>query len=249
MTRRRRARPASGPGCTRAGARRSRAGTGATRSRERPRSRARRGERGREHERAIGGQLAARDRPVALDRMRRSSAASRRSLTRYAALEARAVRDEDRRGLGPARRVAELRREHDPGEEQQVLRPLPRAQRDERGTHRTAARPELDDRRALAAASRLAREDELERRAAADLGVELDPAAERLRELVRDRRPRPGAAAVARPERPEDPLLLVRRDPGPGVRDVTATSRSPASARARCGRRRASSGTRSTAGS
>ena len=44
----------------------------------------------------------------------------------------RAVGDERRRGLDPAQRVPDLRREDEPGEEQQVLRPLARPHRDER---------------------------------------------------------------------------------------------------------------------
>ena len=48
----------------------------------------------------------------------------------------RAVRDERGHRLEPAGRVAELGREDDPGEEEQVLQPLPRPQRDERGPQR-----------------------------------------------------------------------------------------------------------------
>ena len=43
------------------------------------------------------------------------------------------------------------------------------------------------------------------------------------RELARDREPEAGAAAVARPERPEDPLALARRIPGPVSSTATAT--------------------------
>ena len=47
----------------------------------------------------------------------------------------------------------------------------------------------------------------------AGLALELDPAAERDRQLARDREAEPRAAAVARPERPEDPLPVGRLDP------------------------------------
>src|SRR6185437_11393472 len=53
----------------------------------------------------------------------------------------------------------------------------------------------------------------------ARFALQLEPAAERERELPRDRQAESGAAAVARPERPEDPLLLIRCDPRPGVAD------------------------------
>ena len=58
--------------------------------------------------------------------------------------------------------------------------------------------------------------------AAPDLGVEVDPAAERRRELLGDRQPEPGAAGL-RDERAEQPLALLRRDAGACVldRDVT----------------------------
>src|SRR4029453_17963001 len=52
------------------------------------------------------------------------------------------------------------------------------------------------------------RENELEAAAAARLRVELDRAAESDRELVSNRQSKPGARIVARPERPEDALLL-----------------------------------------
>src|SRR5205823_4079594 len=57
--------------------------------------------------------------------------------------------------------------------------------------------------------------------AAATLGGALEPkmAAERQRQLVRDRETQPGAAAPTRPERPEDPLALRRPDPRAAVVD------------------------------
>src|SRR5206468_12737678 len=45
------------------------------------------------------------------------------------------------------------------------------------------------------------------------------PPAKRHRELTRDRQAEPGAFAVVRPERAEDPLLLVGADPRPRVLD------------------------------
>src|SRR4029079_17480947 len=42
---------------------------------------------------------------------------------------------------------------------------------------------------------------------------------ERNRQLAGDCQAQPRAAAVARPERPEDALAVRRREPGPGVRD------------------------------
>src|SRR4029077_15592163 len=68
-------------------------------------------------------------------------------------------------------------------------------------------------------ASSIRRQHELERRPRADLRLEVDVPAERLRELVRDREPEARAAAVARPERPEDPLPLSRRDAWSAVHD------------------------------
>src|SRR5205085_6003623 len=55
-------------------------------------------------------------------------------------------------------------------------------------------------------------QDELEAAAEAGLAADVEAAAERDRELARDREPEPGAAAVARPERPEDALALLGRD-------------------------------------
>src|SRR5439155_10342210 len=57
----------------------------------------------------------------------------------------RAVAGEYRERIEPAPAVAELRREDDPGEEEQVLRPLTRAQRNERGPNGAAAPGQIDD--------------------------------------------------------------------------------------------------------
>ena len=51
----------------------------------------------------------------------------------------RAVGAEGGQGLAPARGVAELCREDDPGEEKEVLRPLAGAERDDRGPDLRAA--------------------------------------------------------------------------------------------------------------
>jgi len=50
----------------------------------------------------------------------------------------RAVGAEGRKRLAPADGVAELRREDDPGEDEQVLRPLPRPQRNHGGAESRA---------------------------------------------------------------------------------------------------------------
>ena len=70
-----------------------------------------------------------------------------------------------------------------------------------------------------ASSSSLSRQHELEAAPAPRLALELDAAAERDRELARDREAEPGAAAVARPERAEDAVALLRADPGAGVGD------------------------------
>ena len=93
-------------------------------------------------------------------------------------------------------------------------------------------------------------QDEPEAAAPPHLAVELDPAAERDRELARDREPEPRAAAVDRPERPEDALSLLGRDPRPRVGDVDRDGAVGARQReVDAARRPASSGRRSRAGS
>ena len=76
--------------------------------------------------------------PLAIGRSRftgcsRSWGASRTSFARYDGARGRAVRDEGHAGLEPQARVAELAREQQAREQEEVLRPLARAQRDERG--------------------------------------------------------------------------------------------------------------------
>src|SRR5262249_56778086 len=65
-------------------------------------------------------------------------------------------------------------------------------------------------------------EDELDAAALARRRLQFDLATQRRRELAGDRQPEAGALAVARPERPEDPLLLVCCDAGPVVLDGNA---------------------------
>ena len=75
----------------------------------------------------------------------RSAATSLTSFTRYAALDAAqyATNGENRRE--PPAGVAELRREDDPREEEEVLRPLAGPERDEGGAGRRAPPRQLDD--------------------------------------------------------------------------------------------------------
>src|SRR5947209_8207065 len=56
-----------------------------------------------------------------------------------------AVRNERRCRFHPFRRLPELRREQEAGEEQEVLRPLPWTQSDEGRARRSAAWVQLDD--------------------------------------------------------------------------------------------------------
>src|SRR5262245_715105 len=63
---------------------------------------------------------------------------------------------------------------------------------------------------------------QLEREARPDpgLGLQLDPAAERDRELPCDGQAEARSLTVARPERPEDELALALRHPRSGIRDA-----------------------------
>ena len=98
--------------------------------RARARRRARRRHAGRSSPRAIGRRR--------LTGCCRSASTSRRSLTRYAALEAAQYATNAATASSQRGRIAELGGEDDPGEEQQVLHPLPRPQRDERRPQRRA---------------------------------------------------------------------------------------------------------------
>src|SRR3954447_892627 len=70
----------------------------------------------------------------------------------------------------------------------------------------------MADKGATPALDRLHRQHELEAAAVPGLGRELDPSTVRDRELARDRQAEAGATVIVRPEGPEDPLPLVRRD-------------------------------------
>src|SRR3954470_1509325 len=109
----------------------------------------------------------------------------------------RAVGDEADAGLEPAQGVAELCREHEAREDEQVLRPLPRAQRHERGPQRRAALRQLDELWSRDHARRLSGpygQHQLEAAAALLRAVEDDPSAERVGQLARDGEPEPRAA-------------------------------------------------------
>ena len=248
---RRRGRSASARGCTRAAARRTRAGRAATRSRARPRSRTRRPRAAAASTSARSRlELAACDRPVALDRVEPVVVRIRRSLTRYAALDAaqyatKIATASPQRPASPSFAAKTI-----PAKSSRFFDHCRGRSDDDRGRDSGCAAGEA--RRPRPAPGRVTsrRQHQLERRPVADLRLELDAAAERLRELVRDREPETGAATVARPERTEDPLRSSAVIPGP----VSATDTAIAAVllrrgRARCGRRRASSGTRSRAGS
>ena len=210
-----------------------------------------------ERERRPGRELAARDRTPALDRMQAVGGDVAHVVDEVGGARRRAVRDERGDRRHPPARVAELRGEHDPREQEEVLRPLARPERSE---GRDDGRPpawELEDRRVggfhhgttLVGRQRLRgarRQDEPEAAAPTGLGVELDPAAQCSGELLRDREAEPGALGVVRDERAEDPLGVLAPDTRPRVGDVhphgavRRLERDPD----RC-RRRASSGTRS----
>jgi hypothetical protein len=85
-----------------------------------------------EHERRPCGKLAARDRPEPLDRMLPVVRSVAHVVGEVRGARRGAVDGEGEAGLQPAGDVAELRGEDQPGEEQQVLRPLPRTERRER---------------------------------------------------------------------------------------------------------------------
>src|SRR5581483_1717605 len=89
-----------------------------------------------------------------------------------------------------------------------------RAPRPDRSRARAAAQ-----RRVAAQQRGLGRQDQLEARALADLGLELEAPAERRRELLRDRKAEAGPTAGLRDERPEQPLPQLRCDAGTVVLD------------------------------
>ena len=100
-----------------------------------------------EHECRPRRELATRDRPALLERVRAVGVAVEHVVDEVRRARGGAVRGERSSRLHPATPVAELRGEDDPREEQQVLRPLARPQ----GRNRNEGRPpcgtfgELDD--------------------------------------------------------------------------------------------------------
>ena len=97
-----------------------------------------------ERDRQAGRQLPARDRPLALDRMETVVLPVAQVVDDVGRARERAVGREAHDGLRPARGVAELRREDDPREDEQVLRPLPRPHRRERRSGQRAPARQLD---------------------------------------------------------------------------------------------------------
>src|SRR5437016_2380188 len=108
-----------------------------------------------------------------------------------------AVGGERDQRVGPEARLAELAGEEQSGEEEEVLRPLARAERD---PGRARDRPRLggggDGHTGRMLTGWAGRQLEVEPAAGADLALELDPATERQRELARDRQAQPRPAAV-----------------------------------------------------
>ena len=200
------------------------------------------GERCRKHERALGRELAARDRPVALDGMRAVVRRVPQVVDQVRSARRRAVGNEDRRRLGPTRRVSELRREDDAGEQEQVLRPLPRAERRRRAARKAPRRGR--------SATTGAGSGRITSRSA-EPARSVDP---RPTSVSRSIRP-PSACASSRAMARPRPVPPPSRDqngrkirsrsaaaiPGPCPRRSRRSCRCPASARARSGRRQASS--------
>src|SRR5213078_2217394 len=92
-------------------------------------------------------ELPARDRPRALHRMETVVRGVTDVVDEIARARRGAVRGERGKRLAPAREVAELRGEDDSCEQEQVLRPLAWAQRDERRARHRPALWEVEDRR------------------------------------------------------------------------------------------------------
>jgi hypothetical protein len=93
-----------------------------------------------------GGQLAARDRPQAFDRMIAVVDGVAHVVDEVGGARRSAVRAEGGDRLAPARGIPDLRGEDDAGEQEQVLRPLARAQRGERGARKRSRRLQSDNR-------------------------------------------------------------------------------------------------------
>ena len=97
-------------------------------------------ERGCQRERSIRGELAARHGPKALDRVEPVGVGVADVVDEVRSARRRAVRDEGGDRRDPAARIAELSGEDDPREQEEVLRPLARAQRDEHRDERCTPR-------------------------------------------------------------------------------------------------------------
>ena len=100
-----------------------------------------------ERKRRPGRELAARDRTAALDRVQAVGGNVAHVVDEVGGARRRAVRDERGDRRHPPARVAELRGEHDPREQEEVLRPLSRPERSERRDDGRSPARELDDRR------------------------------------------------------------------------------------------------------
>ena len=100
-----------------------------------------------ERQRAAGPELAACHGPCALDRVQPIGRDVAHVVHEVGGARCGAVRDEGRHRRAPAAGVAELGGEDDPREQEEVLRPLPRPQRDDRRRKRRPPRGKLDDRR------------------------------------------------------------------------------------------------------
>ena len=101
-----------------------------------------------DEERGPRGELPAGDGTGALDRVEPVGRGVTDVVDEVGGARRGAVGDEGGDGGDPAAGVAQLGSEDDPGEEEQVLRPLPRPQRDECGHGRRAPHRQLHDPRA-----------------------------------------------------------------------------------------------------
>src|SRR5439155_19423696 len=96
----------------------------------------------------LGGsrrELTAGNRTSTLDRVRSVMFRVADVVDEVARARGRAVRAEGGQRFAPAREVAELRGEDDPGEEEEVLRPLAGAERNDRGLELRAAARKVED--------------------------------------------------------------------------------------------------------
>ena len=114
-------------------------------------------ERKRQRDRRARRELPSRDRPQPLDRVPAVELGIADVVHEVGRAGGGAVGREGEPGLEPALGVAELRGEHDARKEEEILRPLPRAERGERRPGRAAARLQADDLAVLEAERRHAR--------------------------------------------------------------------------------------------